>query len=42
MDLVGLGGGNGAGDAEGAKIGVVCLSNNAGAETAVGVGIGVG
>ena len=42
LDLVGLGGGNGAGDAEGARIGVVCLSKDAGAETAVGVGIGVG
>lgn len=42
FDLVGLGGGNGAGDAEGAKIGVVCRSKEAGADTAVGVGIGVG
>ena len=38
LDLVGLGGGNGAGDAEGAKIGVLCLSKDTGAEAAVGVG----
>ena len=42
LDLVGLGGGNGAGEARAAKTGVLCLSKDGGADTAVGVGIGVG
>ncbi len=42
LDLVGLGGGNGAGEAEGANTGVGCLSKDGGAEAAVGVGTGVG
>lgn len=42
MDLVGLGGGKGAGDAGGAMTGVDCFSNDGGAVAAVGVGTGVG
>ena len=42
MDLVGLGGGNGAGDAEGARTGIGCFSKDGGAVAAVGVGTGVG
>lgn len=42
LDLVGLGGGKGLGEAEGASTGVDCFSKDGGAEAAVGVGIGVG
>ena len=41
FDLVGLGGGKGAGDADGPGPGVGWLSNEGGAEAAVGVGTGV-
>ena len=41
LDRVGLGGGRGIGDAEGASTGVACLSNDGGADAAVGVGTGV-
>ena len=40
LERVGLGGGSGAGEAEGASTGVRCFSNDGGAE-AVGVGTGV-
>ena len=41
FERVGLGGGNGAGDAVGANTGVDCRSNGGGADAAVGVGTGV-
>ena len=41
LERVGLGGGSGAGEAVGAKIGVDCRSKGGGAEAAVGVGSGV-
>lgn len=41
LERVGLGGGSGAGEADGANTGVGCLSNDGGADTAVGVGTGV-
>lgn len=41
LDLVGLGGGRGAGEADGASRGVDGLSNDGGAFAAVGVGTGV-
>ena len=41
LERVGLGGGNGAGEAVGASTGVGCFSNDGGADAAVGVGTGV-
>ena len=41
FERVGLGGGKGAGEADGASTGVGCLSNDGGADAAVGVGTGV-
>lgn len=41
FERVGLGGRGGAGDAEGGMVGGGCLSKDAGADVAVGVGVGV-
>ena len=41
LERVGLGGGRGTGEADGANTGVGCLSKGGGADAAVGVGTGV-